>query len=102
MTRRKRKTSSFDKIKEFFLNSKTLPLVFSFAVLGIMFVLVRMKGVEQDYSFNEIEKKTKVERVQNKELKAKRARHLSMKKLKAFAKKFDLSEPDEKRIIIIP
>lgn len=104
MTRRRKraKNSSFDKLKDFLLNSKTLPLIFSFSVLGIMFVLVRMKGVEQDYSFNEIEKRTKIQRVQNKELKAKRARELSMKKLKAFADKYDLSEPDEKRIIIVP
>ncbi len=104
MTRRTKraKNSSFDKLKDFLLNSKTIPLIFSFSVLGIMFVLVRMKGVEQDYSFNEIEKRTKIQRVQNKELKARRARELSMKKLKAFADKYDLSEPDEKRIIIVP
>ena len=76
--------------------------MFAFSVIGIMFVLIRMKGVEQDYAFNELEKKVKVQQSQNKELKAKRARQLSMKKLKALADKFDLSEPDEKRIIIIP
>ena len=79
-----------------------MPLVFAFSVIGIMFVLIRMKGVEQDYTFNELEKRVKIQQLQNKELKAKRASHLSMKKLKALADKFELNEPDEKRIIIIP
>lgn len=100
--RKKRSKDSFsNKIKNFLLNSKAMPLVFAFSVIGIMFVLIRMKGVEQDYAFNELEKRVKVQQLQNKELKAKRARHLSMKKLKALADKYDLSEPDEKRIIII-
>ena len=103
MARRKRnKNSLTNKVKNFFLNSKAMPLVFAFSVIGIMFVLIRMKGVEQDYTFNELENRVKIQQLQNKELKAKRARHLSMKKLKALADKYELNEPDEKRIIIIP
>lgn len=103
MARRKRtKDSLTNKVKNFFLNSKAMPLVFAFSVIGIMFVLIRMKGVEQDYTFNELEKRVKIQQLQNKELKAQKARHLSMKKLRAIADKFDLNEPDEKRIIIIP
>jgi|TARA_Y100000748_G_C15474188_1_gene480057 hypothetical protein len=61
-----------------------------------------MKGIEQDYQYNDIAKRIKVQKIQNKELKAKRARELSVKRLKAYAKKYNLNEPDEKRIIIIP
>lgn len=61
-----------------------------------------MKGVEQDYKYNELAKRVGIQQIQNKELKAKRARQLSVKKLRAYAKKFELNEPDEKRIIIIP
>jgi cell division protein FtsL len=99
---RKKQDPFVKKIKESLVNSQTLPLIFVVSVIGIMFVLIRMKGIEQDYQFNDIEKRVSIQQVQNKELKAKRARQLSMKKLKAYAKKFDLSEPDEKRIIIIP
>lgn len=104
MVRRARKKQDpfVKKVKESLVNSQTLPLIFVVSVIGIMFVLIRMKGIEQDYQFNDIEKRVSIQQVQNKELKAKRARQLSMKKLKAYAKKFDLSEPDEKRIIIIP
>jgi len=61
-----------------------------------------MKGIEQDYQYNDLAKRIKIQQIQNKELKATRARELSVKKLKAFSKKFNLNEPDEKRIIIIP
>ena len=79
-----------------------MPLVFVLSTIGILFVLIRMKGIEQDYKFNEVAKQIKIERLENKELKAQRARMLSIKKLKSFSKKFDLKEPDEKHIIIIP
>ena len=82
--------------------SQTLPLIFVFSILGILFVVIRMKGIEQDYKYNDLAKRIKVQQVQNKELKAKLARELSVKKLKAYAKKFNLNEPDEKRVIIIP
>ena len=83
-------------------NSQTLPLIFVVSVLGIFFVLIRMKGVEQDYKYNEIAKRIKVQTIENKELKAKRAKLLSVKQLKAMAKKFKYKEPDEKHIIIVP
>ena len=84
------------------ITSQTLPLIFVVSILGVMFVLIRMKGIEQDYKYNEIAKRINVQRVQNKELKARKARELSVKKLKAYANKFELKAPDEKRIIIIP
>lgn len=79
-----------------------MPLIFAITVIGILFVLVRMKGIEQDYKLNEIQKIVDVHKIKNKELKALRARELSVKKLKAYAKQFDLQEPDDKRIIVIP
>ena len=82
--------------------SQTLPLIFVVSVIGIMFVLIRMKGIEQDYEYNEIAKRVKVQQLRNKELKAERARELSVKNLKAYAKQYNLSEPDEKKIILIP
>lgn len=109
MAARKRKSTrqrQENEIKTFFgkyvFTSQTLPFVFFFSILGIFFVLIRMKGIEQDYKFNEIAKTLKVKKIENKELKADRARLLSVKHLKGFAKKFNLKEPDEKHIIVIP
>lgn len=103
MARRKKKDNEIITfLNQFVLNAKTLPIVISFSVLGILFVLIRMKGVEQDYKLNEIVKRSKVLKIENKELKADRASVLSVKKLKGFAKENNLKEPDEKHIIIIP
>lgn len=104
MVRRKRKKANpvLSYLSDKIFTSQTLPLIFVVSILGIMFVLIRMKGVEQDYKYNELAKRMKIQKIQNKELKAKRARELSVKKLKVYAKKFKLEEPDEKRIIIIP
>lgn len=109
MSARKRKSTrkrDENEIKAFFgkyvFTSQTLPFVFFFSILGILFVLIRMKGIEQDYQFNELAKNLKVQKIENKELKADRARMLSVKHLKGFAKKFELKEPDEKHIIVIP
>lgn len=98
---RKKKETLSHKIREYILHSKSMPLIFAVTVIGILFVLVRMKGIEQDYKLNEIQKVVDVHKIKNKELKAIKARELSVKKLKAYAKKFNLKEPNEKRIIII-
>ncbi len=106
--RKRRKTSKREEseIKLFFskyiFTSQTLPFIFVFSVMGILFVLIRMKGIEQDYKFNEVAKTLKIKQIENKELKADKARLLSVKNLKGFAKRFNLKEPDEKHIIIIP
>ena len=89
-------------LNQYILTSQTFPLICVLATLGVMFVLIRMKGLEQDYKFSDISKKIKIQETENKELKAERARMLSIKNLKGFAKKYKLKEPDEKHIIIIP
>jgi len=89
-------------LEKYILTSQTFPLVLVFSTLGILFVLIRMKGIEQDYQINEIAKQIKIESIENKELKADRARVLSVKNLRGFAKKYNLKEPNEKHIIIIP
>lgn len=109
MATKKRKTQVKTKpsaIKQFaqkyLFSSQSLPFVLTFTFLGIFFVLIRMKGIEQDYQFNELTKATNQAKAENKELKAERARMLSVKNLRVFAKKFNLQEPDEKQIVIIP
>ncbi len=99
---RKKANPFFHYLSEKIFTSQTLPLIFVVSIIGIMYVLIRMKGIEQDYEYNEIAKRMKIQKVKNKELKAQRARELSVKKLKAYAKQYDLVEPDEKRIILIP
>jgi cell division protein FtsL len=89
-------------LEKYVLTSQTFPLICVLGTLGVMFVLIRMKGLEQDYRYSDITKKIKIQETENKELKAERARMLSIKNLKGFATKYKLKEPDEKHIIIIP
>lgn len=79
-----------------------MPVFFVFTIIGALYVFTRMKGIEQDYKYNDLAKRIDVQKIQNKELKAKKARELSVKNLKAYAKKYNLQEPDEKRIIVVP
>lgn len=60
-----------------------------------------MKGVELDYSFNEYNRQYREVKIVNKELKAEKAKLLSVKKLRHFARKYGLQDPKEKQIIVI-
>ncbi|MAZ48839.1 MAG: hypothetical protein CME65_09755 [Halobacteriovoraceae bacterium] len=83
-------------------SSPFMPVFFVFTIIGALYVFTRMKGIEQDYKYNDLAKRIDVQKIQNKELKAKKARELSVKNLKAYAKKYNLQEPDEKHIIVVP
>lgn len=89
------------KIKNI-LKSNYLPHVLVFASIAILFVLVRMKGIEQHYQFNEITRKIDEVTFQNKSLKAKKAEVLSINNIRKIAKKYGLKEPSQKQIIVVP
>ena len=73
-----------------------------FLFLSILFVFIRMKGVEQDYAFNELNKELKRSKILNKELKVEKANVLNVKRLRQLAKNFKFDYPTEKQIIVIP
>ncbi len=101
--RKTTKKSDFkDKFKTFILSANIFPLFLSFLVISILFVLFRMKGVELDYKINGIQKKIETVLIENKELKAQRARSLSIKSLRKMAKKHGLKQPKQKQMIVIP
>jgi cell division protein FtsL len=89
------------KLKSLLLSSRVLPFVLAFTMFGVLFVLFRMKGVEMDYKISALNKD--IERVvfENKELKAKKAKLLSIRKLRALARKHGLYKPKQDQIIII-
>jgi hypothetical protein len=100
----KNKSGSMFKnfLQKYVTNSQALPFVMTISALGILFVLIRMKGIENDYRQNELTKMIRETQLDNKELKAERARMLSIKKLRGIATKYELKEPDEKQVIVIP
>lgn len=71
-------------------------------MLGILFVLFRMKGIEIEYKLSDVNRNIENISLENKELKAQKARLLSVTKLNQFAQKFDLKQPGQGQIIIIP
>ncbi|MDA9793171.1 hypothetical protein N9B72_01175 [Bacteriovoracaceae bacterium] len=61
-----------------------------------------MKGVEQQYKYNEISQKIERVTFDNKELKARKAKLLSVKNLRKYAKQYNLKSPSQKQIIVLP
>lgn len=100
--RRKGKFKFNNRLMEFLFNPQALPFTLTFTTLAILFVAFRMKGIEQAYSLNNINQDIEKAIIRNKELKAERAREMSVPKLREFAVKYDLKEPGPEQIILIP
>ena len=100
-----RKKGSFkfnNRLLEFLFNARALPFTLTFTTLAVLFVGFRMKGIEQAYLLNTIEQDIHKVTIKNKELKAQRAREMSVPRLREFAVKYDLKEPGPEQIILIP
>jgi hypothetical protein len=90
------------KIISNFFQSKSMPLIFVFITICILFISIRMKGIEQDYLMLELNKTLRKESIYNKELKAVRANSLSVKKLIEISKENKLKEPSDNQVVVIP
>ena len=97
----RKKSKLGQNVKSFFLSNQVFPFVLIFFVIGISFVLFRMKGVDLDYKIADVRKDMNYAIQEGKELKAKKARLLSVKRLRSLASKFDLIQPKQSQIIII-
>lgn len=91
-----------NKFLEILFNPDSLPFTLTFIILAISFVGFRMKGIEQAYALNNIEEDIHKATIRNKELKAQRAKEMSVPKLREFAAKYNLKEPGPEQIILIP
>lgn len=101
-TKSKRKIKIGDRLRDTLFSSQGLPLSLAFIVISILFVLFRMKGVELDYKVNEVNSKIEKKLLENKELKARKAKLLSTKNLRQMAISHQLKQPTQKQIIIVP
>jgi len=91
-----------NRLMGFLFNPKALPFTLTFTTLAVLFVAFRMKGIEQAYSLNNLEADIQKSTIVNKELKAQRAREMSVPKLREFASKYGLKEPGPEQIILVP
>lgn len=101
--RKKNQSNILDnRVLGYLFNSKVLPFTLSFVTLTILFVAFRMKGIDQAYQLNT--QNTWIEKsvILNKELKAQRAKLLSVQKLRSIANANGLKEPSSEQIILIP
>ncbi len=80
---------------------KKLPLVFFVGFFSFLFVLIRMKNVDQDYEYNNLIIEIEDKILENKELKAKKAKLLTVENLKKIGQKNSLMPPKEDQVIVI-
>ena len=85
-----------------FFNSNVFPLILVFAFLGILFVCFAWNGLEIEYKITSVDKDIAKSNLENRELKAKKAKLLSARRLRHFAKKYELQQPKQKQIIVVP
>lgn len=91
-----------NKVIQILFSPTVLPFTLTFSCMAVLFVTIRMKSIEQAYSLNTVDQMIDKAVVQNKELKAQRARMLSVQRLHEYADKFNLKEPGPEQIILIP
>lgn len=103
MALRKKSTKKLNnRLFEFLFNPSALPFTLTLITLSILFVGFRMRGIEQAYMLNNIQNDIYKATITNKELKAQRAKAMSVPKLREFAARYDLKEPGPEQIILIP
>lgn len=81
------------------------PIWIQFFLVTSLFLLtikIRMKCIEQDYTFNNLNVKINRQRQIYKELRAEKAYLLSNAYLSQLADQFNLGPPNEKQVIFIP
>ncbi len=89
-------------IKSILLSSQGFPIFLSITGLAIMLIMYRMKAVEQDYAIINTNQEINRLSQENKELKAHKARLLSINSIKEFARLHNLHQPEQTQIIVIP
>ncbi len=90
------------KIKDFLLSSQVFPILLSVIALSILLILFRMKSVETHYAILQTQNEVDTAKQENKELRAQKARMLSVSSLKIIAQRHNLKEPATSQILVIP
>jgi hypothetical protein len=105
MAPRGKSKTSFEwlgSIRDAIFSTTGLPFFLTFTTLAVLLVLFRMKNVEKDYQISKTNRDIEKVLMDNKELKAKKARMLSADKLRRLASVHHLEQPKQDQIIVIP
>ena len=82
--------------------SSIVPFVLVIFILSYLLIFFRMKGIEQDYTFNNVSKKLEKQLSIKKEMQAVKAHLLSASNLRKWSTKYGLKTPSEDQIIMVP
>jgi cell division protein FtsL len=93
---------SWKTISPMLFGKDGLPITTIIIILVISIVGFRMKSLEMVYDGVKKDRMIDKLTMENKELRATKAQLMSTDNLRYIANKYDLKEPDEKQIIIIP
>lgn len=89
-------------VKRVIFSSQGFPIFLTLVMMAFLFVVFRMKVIEFEDRISkmndDIDKVTR----ENKRLKAAKAKLLSPVRLKQLARQYDLSEPKQEQIILVP
>jgi hypothetical protein len=91
-----------DKVWRIIFSAQAFPIILALAVIGVLFVVVRMKGIEQTYRFNGLTKQIKTAVSESKDLTAQLAKLMTVSNMRILAEKHGLKEPRQDQIIVIP
>lgn len=99
---KKNQNGFVERIKAIVFSTQGFPLVLIFTLLAMFFVVFRMKGIELEYKLTDLNRDIEQVGIENKELKAQRARLLSVNRLHDLAKKYEMKQPGQGQIILVP
>lgn len=88
--------------KKSLFTSRFIPLIACFLLLGLAYVIVRMKNVEQDYALHQLRLETSRLEKKLRTLKTEQAKLLSVQNLRQWSKENNLVVPGPERMLVIP
>ena len=92
----------FRRVKEIVFSTKGFPIFLSVVMLAVLFVVFRMKTIEFEDKISKVNVDIEKVSIENKRLKAQKAKLLSPVRLKKLARQYNLSEPGQEQIILVP
>ncbi len=93
---------TLSQIKKVIFSSQGFPIFMTLVMVAFLFVVFRMKVIEFEDRISKMNSDIDKVSRENKRLKAQKAKLLSPVRLKQLARQYNLSEPKQEQIILVP